>query len=404
MLIDNEFRAYCPKLREEEYTQLRENLRREGCRDPLVIWQEQDILVDGHNRYDLCQEMGIGYDMVPLSFPDRDTALDWVINNQLGRRNLSPDQASLLRGIQYNRAKQQGRRTDLTSRQNGEKSPAVAECLAKKHGVSGHTIERDGTFASAVEQVKRIDPDVQRRILDGRKTVKSAVVAAARLLERDPEKAAAVLSGKKRVAEMQRELREAARQARRQANAQRIAATVGVAELSATGARFATIVLDPPWDWGDEGDCDQLGRARPTYGTMPLEELLELPVGTLADADCHLYLWITNRSLPKGFALLEKWGFRYVTMLTWCKPSFGMGNYFRGATEHVLFGIRGSQPLRRKDVGTWFSAPRGPLGHSSKPVEFYDLVESCSPGPYLEMFARGNRDGWTSWGADANGG
>ena len=130
---------------------------------------------------------------------------------------------------------------------------------------------------------------------------------------------------------------------------------------------------------------------------------IELPVDKLADDDCHIYLWITNRSLPKGFALLEKWGFRYITTLTWCKPSFGMGNYFRGSTEHVLFGVRGSQPLKRKNVGTWFSAPRGPLGHSSKPVEFYDLVESCSPGPSLEMFARGNRDGWVSWGADANG-
>ena len=101
--------------------------------------------------------------------------------------------------------------------------------------------------------------------------------------------------------------------------------------------------------------------------------------------------------------LLERWGFRYVTALTWCKPSFGMGNYFRGSSEHVLFGVKGSQPLKRKDMGTWFQAPRGPLGHSSKPVEFYDLVESCSPGPYLEMFARSQRAGWSAWGADANG-
>ena len=161
-------------------------------------------------------------------------------------------------------------------------------------------------------------------------------------------------------------------------------------------------MIDPPWDWGDEGDVDQLGRARPTYGTMTFDELLALPVGERADVDCHLYLWITNRSLPKGFALMERWGFRYITALTWCKPSIGMGNYFRGSTEHVLFGVRGSQQLKRKDVGTWFAAPRGPNGHSSKPGEFYPLVESCSPGPYLEMFARSERAGWLSWGAEAN--
>lgn len=163
---------------------------------------------------------------------------------------------------------------------------------------------------------------------------------------------------------------------------------------------YPTIVIDPPWDWGDEGDADQLGRSRPTYATMPLEDLLALPVGSLAEPDAHVYLWITNRSLPKGFALLETWGFRYVTMLTWVKPSFGMGNYFRGSTEHVLFGVRGSLGLLRRDVGTHFFADR-PGPHSGKPDTFFRLVETCSPGPWLEMFARGPRQGWGTWGAEA---
>jgi N6-adenosine-specific RNA methylase IME4 len=196
-----------------------------------------------------------------------------------------------------------------------------------------------------------------------------------------------------------RAAKEAAREARRTENAKLVAQTP---DPILSGARFATIMLDPPWDWGDEGDQDQLGRARPTYATMPFEEILKLPVPILADKDSHLYLWITNRSLPKGFTLIERWGFRYVTCVTWAKPHFGMGNYFRGQTEHVLFGVKGSQPLKRADVGTLFPAPRGPLGHSSKPPQFYDLVESCSPGPYLEMFARSGRKGWTSWGANAN--
>jgi N6-adenosine-specific RNA methylase IME4 len=196
-----------------------------------------------------------------------------------------------------------------------------------------------------------------------------------------------------------RAAKEAERQARRDENAKLVAATP---DPLMSGARFATIMLDPPWDWGDEGDQDQFGRARPTYATMPYEEILQLPVPILADKDCHLYLWITNRSLPKGFSLIERWGFRYVTCVTWAKPHFGMGNYFRGQTEHVLFGVKGSQPLKRADVGTLFPAPRGPLGHSSKPAQFYDLVESCSPGPYLEMFARSGRESWIPWGAEAH--
>jgi N6-adenosine-specific RNA methylase IME4 len=161
----------------------------------------------------------------------------------------------------------------------------------------------------------------------------------------------------------------------------------------------STIVIDPPWDWGDEGDVDQFGRARPTYKTIPLDELAEFPVPTLADPDAHLYLWITNRSLPKGFGLLEQWGFRYVTCLTWVKPSIGMGNYYRGQTEHVLFGVRGSLPLLRQDVGTALAAPR-PAGHSTKPDEFYELIETCSPGPWMDIFARRERPGWITWGAE----
>jgi N6-adenosine-specific RNA methylase IME4/transposase len=207
----------------------------------------------------------------------------------------------------------------------------------------------------------------------------------------------AVESARLEVAQRRAE-REQVREERRQANAEVAAATLDPIKA---GARFATILIDPPWDWGDEGDVNQLGRAKPDYATMPFDELLRLPVGNLADVDCHLYLWITNRSLPKGFGLMEAWGFRYVTCVTWAKPSFGMGNYFRGQTEHLLFGVKGSQPLRRKDAGTVFYARRGDGGHSSKPIEAYELIESCSPGPYLEMFARRQRDGWTAWGADA---
>ncbi len=157
-----------------------------------------------------------------------------------------------------------------------------------------------------------------------------------------------------------------------------------------------TILIDPPWDWGDEGDAEQLGRGRPEYGTMTLDELLELPMR--AEDNAHIYLWITNRSLPKGFQLLDAWGFRYITCLTWAKPSFGLGNYFRGQTEHLMFGVRGSLPLLRNDVGTWFEWERG-KGHSGKPEDSYKLIESCSPGPWVELFARVNRPGWVCWGA-----
>jgi N6-adenosine-specific RNA methylase IME4 len=196
------------------------------------------------------------------------------------------------------------------------------------------------------------------------------------------------------VKEQKRVEKETAREEERQANAEKVGALA--TPLEAQGL-FQTIVIDPPWDWGDEGDGNQFGRARPDYSTMPVEEIEQLPVGRIADDNCHLYLWVTNRSLPKAFRLMEAWGFRYITCLTWVKPSIGMGNYFRGDTEQVLFGVKGSQMLKRRDVGTHFEAPRGDR-HSAKPDEFYRLVESCSYGPYIDIFGRKGRDGWSVWG------
>jgi N6-adenosine-specific RNA methylase IME4 len=160
---------------------------------------------------------------------------------------------------------------------------------------------------------------------------------------------------------------------------------------------FSAISIDPPWDWGDEGDVDQLGRAKPTYITMPFPEIKNLPIISRSKPDCHLYLWITNRSLPKGFELLEAWGFRFITLLTWGKPHFGMGNYFRGQTEHIMFGVKGSLPILRHDIGTLFQFNRG-NNHSSKPDEIFGLLATCSPEPRLEMFARKEHEGWMPWG------
>lgn len=362
--IDPEFQALIPPLSPEERAQLEENIIAHGCRDPLVTWN--GVLLDGHNRLEICTRREVPYRVVEVDLLDRDAAMDWMDANQLGRRNLTPDQFKLLLGRRYNRTKKagfKGNQHTVASGQSDQNHTAVR--LAEQHGVSEATVRRAAKLAQEVETT----PELKQAVLTGKPLIQA-----------------------------KRELKEQRREARREENRERIAIIETPEELHAATVRFATIVIDPPWDWGDEGDQDQLGRARPDYATMSFDQLRALDVPAHADDDCHIYLWITNRSLPKGFALLEAWGFRYVTALTWVKPHFGMGNYFRGQTEHVLFGVKGSQPLKRKDQGTVFHAPRGPNGHSSKPVEFYDLIESCSPGPYIEMFSRAKRPGWVTWG------
>lgn len=167
--------------------------------------------------------------------------------------------------------------------------------------------------------------------------------------------------------------------------------------------KFSVITADPPWRYGNAGTR---GNAAGHYPTMPLEDIRDL--GALVDdwaADnSHLYLWTTTSFLRDSFEVMDAWGFKYKTCLTWVKPQLGMGNYFRVSTEFVLFGVRGKLPIHNRGLTNWFESPRGK--HSAKPEMFYSLVEKASPGPYLEMFARVDgqlfrRDGWTFWGNEA---
>lgn len=157
---------------------------------------------------------------------------------------------------------------------------------------------------------------------------------------------------------------------------------------------YPAIVVDPPWSYSNKATR---GAAEDHYSTMSLEDIKAMQIPS-AD-DCHLYLWVTNAFIREGFDVLGAWGFTYKTCLTWVKPQLGLGNYFRNATEHVLFAIKGSLPTLRKDVPTWFQAKR--RRHSAKPELFYDIVERSSPGPYLEMFARRRRFNWDVWGDEA---
>lgn len=165
--------------------------------------------------------------------------------------------------------------------------------------------------------------------------------------------------------------------------------------------RYRTIVADPPWPY--ENERWGVGAVADEYATLTFEDICALPVTEWADREAHLYLWVTNAKLLDHdySALVNAWGFSYKTCLTWHKTRcLGIGHYFRGETEHVLFCTRGRLPIapavRERNL---FAAPRG--RHSAKPEAFYDLVERVSPGPYLEMFSRRARLGWDTHGNES---
>lgn len=177
------------------------------------------------------------------------------------------------------------------------------------------------------------------------------------------------------------------------------------------GRKFKTILADPPWQFQNKTGKVAPGHKRlARYDTMTLEEIKALPVAEIADEPAHLYLWVPNALLPEGLAVLDAWGFRYKSNIVWHKirkdggsDGRGVGFYFRNVTEMLLFGVRGKnartlQPGRTQ-VNYLGTRKRE---HSRKPDEQYEIIESCSPGPFLELFARGTRKKWTMWGNQAD--
>lgn len=176
------------------------------------------------------------------------------------------------------------------------------------------------------------------------------------------------------------------------------------------GRKFKTILADPPWQFQNRtGKVAPEHKRLQRYGTMTLSEIKALPVQDAAAETCHLYLWVPNALLPDGIAVLASWGFQYKTNLVWHKirkdggsDGRGVGFYFRNVTELVLFGVRGCN-ARTLDPGrtqvNYFSSRK--REHSRKPDEQYEIIEACSKGPYLELFGRGSRPGWSTWGNEA---
>ena len=178
-----------------------------------------------------------------------------------------------------------------------------------------------------------------------------------------------------------------------------------VMSLKPTIGKFKTLVIDPPWDYEW---LSLAGRAKPGYNTMSHQQLMSVDVKKWAEDNCHMYLWVTNNFMTRGVELMTQWGFQHKTVLTWHKLSktgksswFGLGSYFRNATEHVLFGVRGTLRTRVDNISTWFEAPVG--YHSEKPEVFYNIVREASYLDVGEGFPRQKRDHFIDLGLFAPG-
>jgi len=263
--IDTEFQKLIPALSADERAALETSLLAEGCRDALVTWH--GVLLDGHNRLEICQRHGIAWCEVeaPSTVTTRDEAMLWILANQMARRNLTREQMTLLLGARYNLEKRQGARTDLTFPQS-EGKLRTAESLAVEAGVSRATVERAGKLAEAVEGL----PEALKE---------------------------SIHRGEKTMAKARREARRAL-----------LGSTPPLPD-----AKYRVIYADPPWRYGNDIAAAMPGTTMPDdhYPTMTIEELCELPVKDLVEDNAVLFLWVTSPLLEECFPVIKAMGFRY---------------------------------------------------------------------------------------------
>jgi N6-adenosine-specific RNA methylase IME4 len=397
IVIDTEFAALIPPLSAEERQQLEENIvEHGGARDPLVVWASKGTLtlLDGHNRYEICTRLGLPFDIHEVRFNQRDEAADWIDRNQLGRRNLHPDAFTLLLGRRYNRAKKTMAEAGASK---GKSYPCSGEDrtsskLAKEHGVTEKTVRNAGKVAEAVDKLKALDPQIEAKVAAGTLPARAAVVKAAALLEKSPDRAREIIDGQKKMADVIREEKRAAV----------VAALEDVAtrEAKQLAGEYDVIVIDPPWPMEKIERDVRPNQSEFDYPTMSEADLAEMEMP--AADDCHLWLWTTHRFLPMSLRLLDAWGFKYVCTFVWHKPGgfqpIGLPQY---NCEFAVYARRGTpQFIDTKAFSVCFDALRGK--HSEKPEHFYDVVRRVTAGRRIDIFNRRQIDGFDTWGKESS--
>jgi N6-adenosine-specific RNA methylase IME4 len=421
--IDPEFKALIPALSKEEYDQLEKNCIDEDIREPIVVWLEpkkkeycfdchayvevgeregdhyecldcgygfvgEFIIVDGHNRYEIAEKHDLEYETLQKDFDSRDEVIDWMINNQLGRRNLSKETQSYLRGLQYQREK---KKKEDNLKQNSKEEPIgnfclsvnTAQKLSEQHGVSERTIRNDEQYAIAVDTiVSNTTPEVKQMILNDRKMTKEQAIA---ISQKEPEKQKEIVE---MVIDKNIEVKKAIQEVKRQ--------EIKIEAPKVLNGLYDIIYADPPWKY-DFAETESRAIEN-HYPTMDLEDIKNIKIPS--EDNSVLLLWATAPKLLEAIEVITAWGFTYKTQAVWDKELIGSGYWFRGQHEILIVATKGkySPPVPADRVGSVYREKR--TAHSKKPSHYYDLIESMFPqGKYLEMFCRSkHNDKWEVWG------
>lgn len=370
-----------PLMAEDEYEALRDDIERNGLLEP--IWLSGDgKIVDGRHRYRACEELGREPETLATDYGERDLP-EILMSLNMRRRHLNESQRAMVAArlkpyLSKEARARMGHPKDPVKRPKPEELGQARDHAAAKLLVSARSV------TNAEKVLQHGVPELIRAVDNGTVAV-SAAAKAAKLSEAEQRAMTARVVGGEA-----KNMSAALRQNRLEKAAAQVEA------LAPVEGSYHVIVVDPPWRYNHRLE-DETHRGRTPYPTMTEEEIraIEIP----AADDCTLWLWATNAYLADGTAarVCQAWGFQPKTVLTWCKPRVGVGDWLRGQSEHAILAIRGRPCIKDPTPSTILQADAGE--HSQKPQAFFDLVEAHCPGRRLEMFACTPRPGWDQHGA-----
>ena len=388
----------------------------------------------------------MNYSTVKKDFADKHDVIDWMINNQLGRRNATSEKKSYLRGIMYENQKAKvgkhtNRANQYTKVEGGNSCPLpqkTAKKIAAEQSVSERTIKNDAQFAQGLDTIAKVSPELKEKVLQGESDFTKKQVSDFAQIEKErreeiaraekealENQRAGQLEAAQALAELEAERKTQAKlaeleaerknksqlienelekqkklkkkQEKIEARKQDIQAQkeqIESSEMPVIDRKFDLIVIDPPWDYGREYEPDNSRVANP-YPGMSIEEIKNISIP--AKDDSLIWLWTTHKFLPIAFEILDKWGFEYKGVLTWDKAQMGMGYWLRMQCEFCLLGVKGNPVWDVRDLRDIFQE-KG-REHSRKPEAFYESINTHFPYmSKLEYFSRQKRDGWEVYG------
>jgi N6-adenosine-specific RNA methylase IME4 len=384
--IDAEFKALIPALSKEEFEQLEKNCIDEGIREPIIIWAGTLTIIDGHNRYEIATKHGLKYDTVAKVLNNRDDVKLWMIDNQLGRRNLPA----------FVRTELQLKKKGILTEQGKVNLKVAAEITNNK---------LYETPLTTLTKPSIIPINTRKEIATQSKVSEGTVHKVEKIIEKAPEQ----IKEKCRTGEIS--INQAYQQVRKQEKIEAIEERISEVkdntsksvDIYTTDRKYNIIYADPAWSYTDWEN----GLRNPTthYKTMTIDDICNLPVKNIADNDCVLFLWVTYPLLQDCFKVIESWGFKYKTAgFVWVKKNkssdsnfFGCGNWTRANSELCLIATKGKPQRLDASISQIVESPIEE--HSKKPNSIRNLItDLVGKLPRIELFSRKQIDGWDCWG------